>query len=89
MLHRDTNTAKTNSTRLTQLSDLSVEGAADGSAMEGQPGETVMAHRVTTQQKAGDLVSLQGEHILADTTLQHLQKNTRREVVSLNPRYVV
>lgn len=52
--------------------------------MEGQPGETVMAHRVTTQQKTGHLVPLQGEHILADTTLQHLQKNTRRDGVKLD-----
>lgn len=77
---RDTNTAKT-PTRLTQLSDLSVEGAADRSAMEGQPGETVMAHRVTTQQKTRDLIPLQGEHILADTTLQHLQNNTQPDGV--------
>lgn len=49
--------------------------------MEGQPGKTVMAHRVTTEQKTRDLIPLQGEHILADTTLQHLQKNTQPDVL--------
>lgn len=40
--------------------------------MEGQPGQAVMAHGVSTQQKTRDLVPLEGEDILADTTLQHL-----------------
>lgn len=33
---------------LTQLRDLPVEGAADRSPVEGQPGQTVVAHRVAT-----------------------------------------
>lgn len=59
---------------LTQLCGLSVEGAADRSAMQGQPGETVMAHRVTAEQQAWDLVSLEGEDVLTHATLQHLQE---------------
>lgn len=35
---------------LTQLCDLSVEGAADCSAMERQPGKTVVTHCVATEQ---------------------------------------
>lgn len=62
----------TTSLSLTQLSDLSVEGAADRSAMEGQPGQTVMAHCVTAQQETRDLVPLEGEDVLTHTTLQHL-----------------
>lgn len=69
MSHRETNTAKNkkkiNKKKsqkpcdwLTQLRDLSVEGTADRSAMEGQPGETVMAHGVTTQQKTRDFIPL-------------------------------
>lgn len=57
---------------LTQLGDLSVEGASHRSAMEGQPGQTVVAHRVTAEQQTGDLVPLEGEDILAHTTLQYL-----------------
>lgn len=70
--------------------------------MQGQPGETVVAHRVTAQQKTRDLVPLQGEHILADTTFQHLGKNVMgrsqssikanvgfTQVDNLNPRCVL
>ena len=60
---------------LTQLSDLSVEGAADRSAVQGQPGETVVAHCVSAEQQARDLVPLQGEDVLAHTALQHLEVN--------------
>lgn len=35
---------------LTQLCDLSVEGAADCSAMERQPGKTVVTYCVATEQ---------------------------------------
>lgn len=45
--------------------------------MEGQPGQTVVAHGVTTQQKTRDLIPLQGEHILADATLQHLERKAQ------------
>lgn len=63
---------------LTQLSDLSVEGAAYRSAMEGQPGETIMAHCVTTEQKTRHLVPLKREDVLTHTALQHLLTNTKR-----------
>lgn len=33
---------------LTQLCDLPIEGAADRSPVEGQPGQTVMANSVAT-----------------------------------------
>lgn len=59
---------------LTQLCDLPVEGAADRSPVEGQPGQTVVAHRVATEQETGHLVPLQREHILAHTALQHLER---------------
>lgn len=62
---------------LTQLSDLSVEGAADRSPMQGQPGQTVVAHRVAAEQQARDLVPLEGEDVLTHTTLQHLPMNTQ------------
>lgn len=42
--------------------------------MQGQPGETIVAHRVTTEQEARDLVSLEGEDVLTHATLQHLQE---------------
>lgn len=42
--------------------------------MQGQPGETVMAHRVAAEQQAWDLVSLEGEDVLTHATLQHLQE---------------
>lgn len=61
---------------LTQLGDLSVEGAADCSPVEGQPGQAVMAHCVTTEQETRDLVSLEGEDVLTHTTLQHLGTHT-------------
>lgn len=57
---------------LTQLSGLPVEGAADRPPMEGQPGETIMTHCVTTEQKTRDLVPLEGEDVLTHTTLEHL-----------------
>lgn len=59
---------------LTQLSDLSVKGAAHCSAMEGQPGETIMAHGMTTQQKTRDLIPLEREDVLTDATLQYLSR---------------
>lgn len=61
---------------LTQLSDLSVEGAANCSAMEGQPSKTVMTHRVPTEQKTRDFVPLEREDILTNSTLQHLEIKT-------------
>lgn len=57
----------------TQLSDLPVEGAADRSAMKGQPGKTVVAHSVAAKQKTRDLVPLEREDILTHATLQHLE----------------
>lgn len=43
---------------LTQLGDLSVEGAADCPAVERQTGQAVVTHRVSAQQQPRDLVSL-------------------------------
>lgn len=54
---------------LTQLSNLPVEGAANRPPMEGQPGQTVMAHCVTAEQKARNLVTLEGEDVLTHATL--------------------
>lgn len=62
---------------LTQLSDLSVEGAAHRSAMEGQPGETIMTHGMTTQQKTRDLIPLEREDVLTDATLEYLSRKTQ------------
>lgn len=57
---------------LTQLSDLPVKRAAHCSPMKGQPGQTIMANCVTTEQKTGDLVPLEREDVFTHTTLQHL-----------------
>lgn len=57
---------------LTQLSDLSVKGAAHCSAMEGQPGKTIMANCMTTEQQTRDLISLKRENILTYSALKHL-----------------
>lgn len=58
---------------LTQLGELSVEGAPDRPAAEGQPGQTVVAHGVTAEQQARDLVPLQREDVLAHTALENLE----------------
>lgn len=42
--------------------------------MQGQPGQAVVAHRVTAEQQAGDLVALEGEDVLTNSALQHLKK---------------
>lgn len=57
---------------LTQFSDLSVERTADGSAVEGKPGQAVVADSVATQQQPGNLVPLQRKYIFTDTTLKNL-----------------
>lgn len=62
---------------LTQLSNLPVEGAANRPPVEGQPGQAVMAHCVTAEQKARNLVPLEREDVLTHATLQHLQMNAR------------
>lgn len=41
--------------------------------MQGQPGQAVVAHRVTAEQQAGDLVALEGEDVLTNSALQHLK----------------
>lgn len=71
---------------LTQLGDLSVEGAAHRSPVEGQPGQTVMTHSVTAEKKTRNLIALKGEDVLTHTTLQHLEMNTHFSSMNLHTK---
>lgn len=52
--------------------------------MKGQPGQTIMAHCVTTEQKTGDLVPLEREDVFTHTTLEHLQINAQLDALAEN-----
>ena len=46
-----------------------------GRCASGQLGETGVTEGVAAEQEAGNLVAVQGEHLLAHPTLQYLNNN--------------